>query len=107
MIFPFWHTHSCDVVRPTGPIDFLLAYTGPLALLGVADMSNEHRSEGFNSSIILWPSDSDQTRRVYSLLMSHIDVVFQFVHRFDHWLEMVLHSYPVGIIQVLSNMYLP
>ncbi len=37
-----------------GPLEPLCAYLGPFAVLSVADMANEHRTVGCNSSIMLW-----------------------------------------------------
>ena len=72
-----------------GPLDALVAYQGPLALLHTDTIACELASGGYNSSVISWYG-SKFLRPLFEKLTP---AVLRYVHRFDHWLEMmVLHA---------------
>lgn len=59
-----------------GPLDDIAGYVEPFAALSVAEMANEHRSEGLNSSLMSWDADSAETvSSVYELLLEAYSVV--------------------------------
>ena len=88
-----------------GSLDKLATYCGCFGILNTEDIDNEGKdfSDGYNSSMLLWDASDASTRsrlaQIYSTLRTHFQVVNNFVHRFDHWLEMTLTH--VDIIQVL------
>ena len=91
--------HMCAQVI-TGPLDALVSYTGPFCLLSVVGLANERRSAGYNSSVVLWECHSAVSATVIDTLLAHCPYVFDYVHRFDHWLEMTLPEGGVDFIQV-------
>lgn len=59
-----------------GPLDDIAAYSGPFAALSVAEMANEHRFDGINSSLMSWDADSAESLgSVYELLVKEHGVV--------------------------------
>lgn len=59
-----------------GLLDDIAGYVGPFAALSVAEMANEHRAKGMNSSLMAWDADSAETvGSVYELLLEAYDVV--------------------------------
>lgn len=59
-----------------GPLDDIAGYVEPFAALSVAEMANEHRSEGLNSSLMSWDADSaEAVCFVYELLQEAYSVV--------------------------------
>lgn len=71
-----------------GDMTPLLSYDGPFAVLGTDGMANEGRSGGFNSSLMLWRGGWGC--RIGTELLARRRAVLGAVHRFDHWLEMVV-----------------
>jgi len=71
-----------------GDLDPLAAYSGPFALLGTEDVACELALGGYNSSVICWTA-SPFFRQLYDCLTPS---VLRFVHRFDHWLEMMVED---------------
>ena len=64
-------------------------------MLSTDDIANEGRQGGYNSSIMLWDAGDDRSSAsellpVYECLRAHQDAVGMVVHRFDHWLEMMV-----------------
>ncbi len=85
-----------------GSLECLLTFSGHFALLSTADFKNEQRAVGFNSSVMLWRCGSPVCDAVLGALLRHCPYVFKFVHRFDHWLEMVLPAAEVEFVQTLA-----
>lgn len=71
-----------------GDVTPLLRYDGPFAVLGTDSMANEGRSGGFNSSLMLWRGGWGCP--ISTELLARRAAVLGAVHRFDHWLEMVV-----------------
>ncbi|CAE7488727.1 unnamed protein product [Symbiodinium microadriaticum] len=71
-----------------GDLDPLAAYSGAFALLGTEDVACELALGGYNSSVICWRA-SPFFRQLYDCLSPS---VLRFVHRFDHWLEMMVED---------------
>merc|ERR1712176_1155012 len=67
-----------------GNLDALISYTGPFAVLSTDSIACELANGGYNSSVMAWEASSF-FRPLYARLT---EAVLQFVHRFDHWLEM-------------------
>lgn len=77
-----------------GSLDALAAATTEFAVLSTDAMANERRTGGYNSSAILWDADAVGPKAVYERLDALAPRVFSVVHRFDHWLEMVMPDRP-------------
>lgn len=59
-----------------GSLDDITGYSGPFAALSAAEMANEHRSYGINSSLMSWDADSaEAVGSVYELLVGAYDKV--------------------------------
>eukprot|EP00435_Cladocopium_sp_Y103_P012485 s3282_g3.t1 len=81
-----------------GTLEPLLAYQGPFAVLHTDDIACELAPGGYNSSVISWRGGAE-FRPLFEALtpavlrdMAPVDAVDAdgYVHRFDHWLEMML-----------------
>ncbi|KAG9398718.1 hypothetical protein AC1031_014504 [Aphanomyces cochlioides] len=56
-------------------------------------MQNERRSQGVNSSIMMWNSSAAEDLEViYTFLKANYKAVNSCIYKFDHWLEMLLPS---------------
>lgn len=71
-----------------GDITDLTSYTGPFAVLATDGIACELARGGYNSSVMAWEA-SAFFRPLYELLSK---AVRRFVHRFDHWLEMMVEG---------------
>ena len=71
-----------------GDLDPFADYTGAFAVLGTEDVACELAVGGYNSSVICWKA-SPFFRQLYQCLTPS---VLRFVHRFDHWLEMMVED---------------
>jgi len=67
-----------------GSLEQLAQYSGAFAVLSTDDIACELAKGGFNSSVMSWEASSFW-RYLHEGLNER---VLQFVHRFDHWLEM-------------------
>ena len=104
--------HECG---HTGPLDWLLAYQGGFSTLGTEDMANEKRSQGYNSSVVVWRNHSAHCEggkhtccphALFQLFMSLSPaVVLKHVHRLDHWLEVVSQHRFAEDVDVLQRCY--
>jgi hypothetical protein len=76
----------------TGSIDALASYRGDFAILSTRGIDNEGKdfSNGYNSSILMWDAASTKFSAVCECLREHFDLIHRFIHRFDHWLEMMV-----------------
>ena len=72
----------------TGSIDDLCSYRGPFAVMSTNGIYCESAQDGYNSSIMLFNSDS--ARILYDTLCKHYDYLLRFLMRFDHYLEMLV-----------------
>jgi len=71
----------------TGPLEPLMAaYRGAFGLLGTDDIHCELAKGGYNSSVIIWTGQAS-LRPISTALTP---AVRRYVHRFDHWLEMMV-----------------
>lgn len=69
-----------------GSLEPLLAYRGPFAVLHTDDIACELAPGGYNSSVLSWRG-AEVLRPLFEALTP---AVLRYVHRFDHWLEMML-----------------
>ena len=76
----------------TGPLDDMARYRGDLAILSTGGIDNEGKdfSDGYNSSILLWDADSPALTVVCDFLGQHFALIHNFIHRLDHWFEMMV-----------------
>lgn len=87
----------------TGSLADVAAYRGRFTTLGTGGFANEAREGGVNSSVMLWDAgDVELCDAIYGRLVSLQPHVFGVLHRFDHWLEMVL---AVDELPVLQGLY--
>lgn len=82
----------------SGSLDDIAAFSGHFAALSAAGMANERRSTGTNSSVMSWDETGAggalRLDAIYYLLEDAYAVVTACVHKFDHWLEMVVRNPP-------------
>ncbi|CAK4075065.1 unnamed protein product [Aphanomyces euteiches] len=77
----------------TGSLDDFAKYSGSFAILKTDGMQNERRSQGVNSSIMMWNSSAAEDLEViYTFLKANYKAVNSCIYKFDHWLEMLLPS---------------
>jgi hypothetical protein len=76
-----------------GDITEIATYTGHFLIWGTKGLLNEDREGGYNSSVMSWRADWG--REIYDGLCQLQRQVSQFVHRFDHWLEMLIPNAPL------------
>jgi tetratricopeptide (TPR) repeat protein len=62
-----------------------------LATLHTADMANEARSCGLNSSIMVW--QHGQMAVIYAFLVANYVDITKCIYKFDHYMEMMLYRY--------------
>eukprot|EP00913_Durusdinium_trenchii_P002764 g2556.t1 len=75
---------SIEVI--VGSLEPLASYRGPFALLRTDGIACELAEGGYNSSVISW-TGGPFWRPLFQCLTPS---VLRYVHRFDHWLEMML-----------------
>jgi tetratricopeptide (TPR) repeat protein len=77
----------------TGPLDLALAgYKGTFATMSTDGMLNEQRSDGYNSSVMLWDADEGSCNLIYEVLAEHYQHIRKFIYKFDHWLELLVQG---------------
>lgn len=76
----------------TGPLDALFELQCPFSTLSTATFWCELSNTGYNSSVIVWQPKRVDFAPLFDALVAHAEIR-TYVHRFDHYLEMVL---PVG-----------
>merc|ERR1712129_158262 len=69
-----------------GNLERLAEYSGAFALLATDGIACELADGGYNSSVMAWEA-SPHFRPVYEQLTK---AALKYVHRFDHWLEMMI-----------------
>merc|ERR1712167_232493 len=76
----------------TGSLEEMASYRGDFAILSTRGIDNEGKdfSNGYNSSILMWAAGSSKLDSICEVLREHFDLVHNFIHRFDHWLEMMV-----------------
>ena len=76
----------------TGSLEEMTSYRGDFAILSTRGIDNEGKdfSNGYNSSILMWAAGSSKLDSICEVLREHFDLVHNFIHRFDHWLEMMV-----------------
>lgn len=79
-----------------GSLAALAQYSGPFALLRTDGIACELAAGGYNSSVMAWEA-SPFFRPVFGQLMP---AARKYVHRFDHWLEMMVDG--AGLWQDLA-----
>ncbi len=75
-----------------GDITPLASFSGDFIIWGTAGLANEDREDGYNSSIMCWREGFG--RVIYTGLCLLEQEVKQNIHRFDHWLEMIIPNAP-------------
>jgi hypothetical protein len=70
----------------------MAAYRGDFAILSTKGIDNEGKdfSNGYNSSILMWSAGSHKLSNICEVLREHFTLIHRFIHRFDHWLEMMV-----------------
>jgi tetratricopeptide (TPR) repeat protein len=85
----------------TGSVDDIAKYNGEFAILSTHGIDNEGKdfSNGYNSSILMWDATSSKYTSICEVLKSNYSLIHRFVHRFDHWLEMMVND--ADLVQLL------
>lgn len=73
----------------TGSLEPLFRYDIEFGTLSTKGFANEGREVGFNSSIIVWNADRFQPV-IYTVAKKYYAHIRNAIHRFDHWLEIML-----------------
>jgi tetratricopeptide (TPR) repeat protein len=76
----------------TESMNQMAAYRGDFAILSTKGIDNEGKdfSNGYNSSILMWSAGSHKLSNICEVLREHFTLIHRFIHRFDHWLEMMV-----------------
>jgi tetratricopeptide (TPR) repeat protein len=90
----------------TGSMNEMAMYRGDFAILSTNGIDNEGKdfSNGYNSSILMWNANNKKLTSICEVLRQDFELVHKFIHRFDHWLEMMVNKadliqqiYPLSI----------
>ena len=80
-----------------GSLDKIVCeYNGLFSILSTKGLDNEGKdfTNGYNSSIIMWNCQLNKSlhETIYQPLLYHMNIVQNFIYRFDHWLEMNIEN---------------
>lgn len=79
----------------SGPIDELvLNFEGKFTTMSTNDIFCEQAQDGYNSSIMLFTlkDEKTQVQLLYDVLAQYYGDLTQYLMRFDHYLEMLVHN---------------
>ncbi|DAZ94408.1 TPA: hypothetical protein N0F65_003437 [Lagenidium giganteum] len=75
-----------------------------LALLKTDHMANEQRSDGYNSSLMIWrnqPGDRARWSALHDVVKEHFATISKYIYKFDHWLEVRGHMFSIDYTEAM------